>query len=62
MASSPCILVCVMDDDLGLCLGCGRTKVEITQWGNMSETDRLALMQDLPKRLDAASGDTNAGL
>lgn len=51
-----------MDDDLGLCLGCGRTKVEITQWGNMSETDRLALMQDLPKRLDAASGDTNAGL
>jgi predicted Fe-S protein YdhL (DUF1289 family) len=29
---SPCIGLCMVDDTLGYCLGCGRTRREIGQW------------------------------
>ena len=50
--SSPCVKICVMDGGSGLCEGCGRTLVEIGQWSRMTETERQAVMQDLPGRLD----------
>jgi predicted Fe-S protein YdhL (DUF1289 family) len=33
---SPCIDVCSLDADGGLCLGCGRTLSEIAEWGAAS--------------------------
>lgn len=30
--ASPCIGICMMDDTLGHCLGCGRTRAEIGRW------------------------------
>lgn len=52
-ASSPCIKLCLMDAVTGLCDGCGRSLSEIGGWSRMSETERLAVMRQLPARLDA---------
>lgn len=49
MISTPCIKVCVMENDL--CLGCGRTLGEIASWGSMREAERRAIMDMLPARL-----------
>jgi len=50
-ASTPCIKICVIDPASKLCQGCGRSLAEIAQWSGMSETQRLAVMAQLPKRL-----------
>lgn len=49
MISTPCIKICVMENDL--CVGCGRTLGEIASWGSMRETQRRAIMDSLPARL-----------
>lgn len=49
---SPCVGVCQLDTATGWCLGCGRTGNEIGRWLGMSETERLALWNELPRRLD----------
>jgi predicted Fe-S protein YdhL (DUF1289 family) len=49
---SPCILVCSIDDKTGYCFGCGRTRGEIAAWITMSPTDRRAVMETLPARLE----------
>lgn len=33
MAKSPCVGVCVLDEDRVRCIGCGRTIDEIINWG-----------------------------
>jgi hypothetical protein len=52
--STPCIKVCAVSGQTGLCIGCGRTLSEIAQWGRMSEPERLAIMAGLKERLAAA--------
>ena len=49
-ASSPCVKVCVMDPQRGLCLGCGRTLEEIATWAAMSEPERRRIMTTLEAR------------
>ena len=51
---SPCIQVCQMDPQRGLCLGCARTLDEIARWGSMTDAERDAIMKQLGKRLDVA--------
>lgn len=53
-ASSPCIKVCLIDDETGLCEGCGRSRAEIATWGRMSEAERLAVMAGLEARMRKA--------
>ena len=48
--TTPCVKVCVVDGDSGLCLGCFRTLGEIAGWTAMSEEERQAVMGDLPAR------------
>ncbi len=52
--SSPCTKLCILDERLGLCEGCGRTRDEIALWGSMPEARRSAIMTTLPERLKAA--------
>ena len=52
--TSPCIKVCQMDPQRGLCLGCARTLDEIARWGSMSDAEREAIMKQLGERLDVA--------
>jgi predicted Fe-S protein YdhL (DUF1289 family) len=47
---SPCVKVCVMDPQRGVCLGCCRTLDEIAAWGSMSEVEREGVMAGLPER------------
>ncbi|HEY3694683.1 DUF1289 domain-containing protein [Phenylobacterium sp.] len=47
---TPCVKVCVMDDESGLCLGCHRTLAEIAGWGRLSDARRAAVMAQLPAR------------
>jgi predicted Fe-S protein YdhL (DUF1289 family) len=53
-ASSPCIRVCVLDPETGLCEGCGRTGEEIARWYRLTEEERLRIMADLPERMRKA--------
>ncbi|NNM72021.1 DUF1289 domain-containing protein [Enterovirga aerilata] len=50
--STPCLRVCILDPETGLCEGCGRTREEIARWGSMSEEERLAIMAGLPERME----------
>jgi len=43
---SPCIGICSLDD-AGLCEGCRRTTSEIARWGQMSDDERLRVMEVL---------------
>ena len=49
---SPCILVCTMDLDQDLCLGCGRTREEIALWSRFDPAQRRVIMGLLPARLE----------
>ncbi len=49
--SSPCIRVCTLDPETGLCEGCGRTREEIGKWYRMTEKERKRIMAELPKRM-----------
>lgn len=40
---SPCVSICALDDD-DICTGCQRSGTEITQWGRMSNDERLAVL------------------
>ena len=51
--SSPCIKVCAVSGQTGLCIGCGRTLAEIASWGSLDEPRRQAIMAELPGRLAA---------
>jgi hypothetical protein len=52
--SSPCIKVCAVSGETGLCIGCGRSLAEIASWGSLDEARRLAIMAELPTRRVAA--------
>lgn len=48
--ATPCIQVCAIDGDSGLCLGCFRTLREIAGWSRFTDTERAGLMTELPGR------------
>jgi uncharacterized protein len=52
--STPCIRVCTLDPETGLCEGCGRTREEIGTWFRMGEEERLRIMAELPERMRRA--------
>jgi hypothetical protein len=56
--SSPCIRVCILDPDTGLCEGCGRTREEIAAWYGLSEEERLSIMAGLEERMAQALTQT----
>ena len=45
---SPCIGVCKLDEDTGLCIGCARTADEIAQWLSLDASARFAIWEQLP--------------
>jgi len=51
--STPCIKVCAVSGQTGLCIGCGRTLAEIASWATLTETQRQTLMAELPARMAA---------
>ena len=56
---SPCIAVCQLDPQSGLCRGCLRTTDEIGLWSTASDAERLEILARLKQRRRAA-GRTSA--
>ena len=48
--ATPCVQVCVVDGESGLCLGCFRTLAEVAGWARLPEVDRGRIMAELPGR------------
>lgn len=61
-SESPCIAVCVIDPRTSLCRGCGRTLMEITDWGAMTSDERDTLMATLVQRMSDAGMEIPPGL
>jgi predicted Fe-S protein YdhL (DUF1289 family) len=47
---SPCIDICKINGESGLCIGCLRTRDEIRGWKNMTDDLRLLLIEELSHR------------
>ena len=47
---TPCVQVCVVDGESGLCLGCFRSLAEIAGWVRLTEAERDAVLGELPGR------------
>ena len=48
--ATPCVQVCIVDGQSGLCLGCYRTLGEIGGWTRLSDAERAVLTAELPRR------------
>ncbi len=48
--ATPCVQVCMVDGESGLCLGCFRTLGEIAGWARFSDDERARLTAALPER------------
>ena len=48
--ATPCIKVCVVDGESGLCMGCYRKLSEVAAWARLTDNERAAIMADLPVR------------
>jgi len=48
--ATPCVNICIVDRESGLCLGCLRTLAEVAGWTAFSDAERAAIMAELPTR------------
>lgn len=53
---SPCVNVCRMDADAGLCVGCLRTLDEIAGWSRLDDTAKRHVWAALPERAATMAG------
>ena len=51
---SPCVNVCEIDPETGLCRGCRRTLQEIAEWLEMTPEEKLATLRLVAERKRAA--------
>jgi predicted Fe-S protein YdhL (DUF1289 family) len=49
--TSPCVKICVVDPETGLCIGCARTRAEIAGWIGMDDAGRREVMGQLAERM-----------
>lgn len=54
VAASPCINVCSLDRDLGVCRGCFRTIDEISAWSRVDHSERLSILAAAAHRRQGA--------
>jgi predicted Fe-S protein YdhL (DUF1289 family) len=47
---SPCVKLCTIHPEEGICIGCYRTLAEIAAWSAMAPGDRRKIMDELPAR------------
>ena len=48
--ATPCVQVCIVDGQSGLCLGCYRTLPEIGGWSRFTDAQRATIMSGLADR------------
>lgn len=47
---SPCVRICVIHEEAGLCVGCRRTRHEIAGWSRMTPEARRKVMDEFDQR------------
>ena len=47
---SPCVNICIVHPQVNICTGCFRTIDEISNWSNMSKSERKGIIKELPNR------------
>lgn len=47
---TPCVNICVVHREAGICVGCYRTPDEIAAWGGMTNAERAEIMDGLAAR------------
>jgi predicted Fe-S protein YdhL (DUF1289 family) len=55
MLKSPCINICQMDKQSGLCVGCLRTIEEITVWSRTDDSTRQKILTAIESRRQAGT-------
>lgn len=53
---SPCVKVCVIHPEAGICLGCHRTRDEVALWSRLTREERRQIMATLPDRKSLLPG------
>lgn len=48
--ASPCVKLCMIHPETGICVGCHRTLDEIAAWSRMTPAARAVVMAELPAR------------
>jgi hypothetical protein len=64
MVESPCIQICHIPPGKDFCIGCGRTRLDIAYWVQMSDPEREQVRQDAAARLrqwEQSLDDQSAG-
>ena len=61
MIASPCINVCKMDAQTGLCAGCLRTIDEITAWSRLNDSWRRNVLAAIAGRRQQVSRNSKPG-
>ncbi|MDA7739592.1 DUF1289 domain-containing protein [Amylibacter sp.] len=57
---SPCVKLCIIHTESGLCMGCYRSGLEISKWSIMTAAERQHIMQGLPSRAGRVRGKRRA--
>ncbi|MDG1497395.1 MAG: DUF1289 domain-containing protein [Amylibacter sp.] len=57
---SPCVKLCIIHTESGLCMGCYRSGLEISKWSIMTAAERQHIMQELPGRAGRVRGKRRA--
>jgi len=52
--------MCTLDPTTETCVGCGRTLLEILSWQRYSDGERSAIIEKLPRRLQALRRNAEA--
>ncbi|MBS1142631.1 MAG: hypothetical protein H6R14_37 [Proteobacteria bacterium] len=61
MIKSPCINICQMDKENGLCIGCFRTIDEIAAWSRIDDPARARILAEVAhRRLELDANSTQA--
>lgn len=53
---SPCVSQCGLDQETGICNGCGRTIDEIRAWKLADDGEKIAILNALARRRAEAAG------
>jgi hypothetical protein len=48
MIESPCLFICTLED--GVCIGCHRTKEEISNWTTYTDSEKQMVLDRLKKK------------
>jgi predicted Fe-S protein YdhL (DUF1289 family) len=48
---SPCVQVCVLDEAIGWCIGCGRTRAEIWKWTRATDEEKREIAERAAARM-----------